>query len=344
MHGRSLTCSSFQVHALEQDAFEVLRLLGSWRNRLAPINRIPPEVLTLVPDFWERHHKDQATIAVTHVCRAWRQVFTSLPHLWTDFDCEDTDKTLVYLERSESSPIDLRLKRVESLSPHDPFLQVVPRAATRLRSLDILGTPENLQDITAQLSHPTPLFTSLAIGVDRECSLHDGPTIPTTLFDGNLSSVRELRLTWIRTDLPWRNMTNLTSFTLRYTLLGNFPTKDLLDFLETAPRLRKIHLHSITPTSGVQHGRLVSLACLKRMDILGGGPAYRLLDHLLIPIGAKLTSQIGVDLLPARGRHIQWPPPRVSEEPWEPFQLYRNPLSHRGIPSTHTVQWTERAG
>ena len=233
------------------------------------------------------------------MCRAWRQVFTSRPSLWSDFDCEDTDKTHVYLERSKSSPIDLRLRRVEwveGLSPLDPFLQVVPRATTRLRSLDILGTPENLRYIAARLSHPAPLLTSLTVGVDWKCSPEDGPTIPITLFDRDLSSLRELRLNCIRTELPWRNMANLTSFTLRYALHGNFPISHLLDFFEATPRLREVHLHSATPTSGAQNGRLVSLPCLKRMVILGGGPTSLLLNHLLIPAGAKLTTQISVAL------------------------------------------------
>ena len=302
MYGRSLTFSHLQIHVLEQDAFEVLRLLRFWRNRLAPISRIPPEVLTLIPDFWDTRHRDQGVIALTHVCRAWREIFTSCPSLWSDFDCEDVDKTQIYLDRSKSSPIDLRLKRVESLSPHDPFFQVVPHAVTRLKSLSIHGTPENLQDIATLLSHPVSILETLAIEVDLECTPQDGLVVETMLFDGDLSSLRELQLKCVHTVLPWRNMVNLTSFTLGYTLLGNFPIRHLLNFFESAPRLRKIQLHSATPTFGAQNGRLVSLAHLERMEILGGGPSSLLLDHLLIPVGAKLTTRVGLDLLgPAPG-------------------------------------------
>ena len=241
-------------------------------------------------------NRDQDTITLTHVCRAWREIFTTCPSLWVDFNCEDTDKTRVYLERSKSLPIDLRLKRVENLSLHDPFLQLIPHAIGRLKSLDIQGTPENLQGFAARLSHPAPLLESLTIEVDCECSPQHGPVIPTTLFDKDLSSLCELRLKCIRTELPWRNMVNLTSFALGYTFQGNFPIGHLLDFFESAPRLRNIQLHSATPTSGAQTGRLVSLECLKRMDIIGGGPSSLLLDHLLIPAGAKLTTRVEADL------------------------------------------------
>jgi len=38
----------------------------------------------------------------------------------------------------------------------------------------------------------------------------------------------------------------------------------------------------------------VSLPNLKRMHIFGGGPPSLLLDHLLIPAGAKLTTEVGL--------------------------------------------------
>ena len=216
----------------------------------------------------------------------------SCPSAWTDFDCGNTDKTRVYLERSRSSPINLQLERVGDLSPHDPFFQVIPHTIPRLRSLAILGTPENIQDFTAHLSRPAPLLQSLAIEVDCGCFLQRGPAITTTLFDGDLSSLRELRLQCITTALPWRNMANLTSFILGYIVAVDFPINHLLDFFESAPRLRKVQLHYATPTSSAQNGRLVSLECLKKMDIIGGGPTSFLLDHLLIPVGAKLTIRV----------------------------------------------------
>ena len=239
------------------------------------------------------HDRNQDVIALTHVCQAWRKIFASCPSAWTDLDCENADKTRVYLERSKSLPVDLRLERVEGLSPYDPFFQVISHAIPRLRSLAIHGTPANLQDIVSQLSRPAPLLRSLTIEVDCGCSPQRGPAITTTLFNGDLSSLRELRLKCVTTALPWRNMANLTSFTLGYTLVGDFPIKHLLDFLKSAPRLRKVRLHNAIPTSGAQNGRLVSLGCLKRMDIIGGGPSSLLLDHLLIPVGAKLTTQVG---------------------------------------------------
>jgi hypothetical protein len=203
------------------------------------------------------------------------------------------DKTLVYLERSGSSPINLSLYAYSEggLSPHNPFLQVVPHAVSRLKSLDINGIPETLQDITAHLSRPAPLLERLSIrgGGHSNPQLHH--MLPTAFLNGDLHSLSELFLWAVRTELHWRNMVNLTSFTLGRTLPDDIPISRLLDFFEAAPHLRDVYLSAATPISAAQDGRLVSLACLEKMRISGNEPPSLLLDHLIIPVGAKLSTK-----------------------------------------------------
>ena len=178
-------------------------------NRIAPINQIPPEILTLVPDFWDADHRDKDLIALTHVCRAWREVFVSRPTLWTDLKCVDLDKTRVYLERSESSPINLSLDG-DNAVPSSPFLEVLSGATMRLKSLDIEMPPRGLQPISSYLTRPAPLLRVLSI---RGCG---NPRLPPALFKWDLSSLHELRLRDVPTELPRRNMVNLMSFALAY--------------------------------------------------------------------------------------------------------------------------------
>jgi hypothetical protein len=237
--------------------------------------------------------KDQNPITLTHVCRAWRRAFISRSSLWTDFDCPNLngDKTRVYLERSKSSPIALRLYEDDDLSPHHPFFQIIPHAIGRLKSLVINGTPGNLQDITTHLSRPAPLLESLLIDGNYTCRPKRHPMLTTALFDGNFPSLRDLSLRSVRTELPWRSMVNLTSFALYNISPYEVSIRQLLDFFESAPRLRKVQLCSSSRTSDAQNGRLVSLACLKWMRIIGDGSPSFLLDHLIIPVGAELISR-----------------------------------------------------
>jgi len=124
-------CIQFDV--LDQDILEILRLIRSWRNTTALINRIPPEILTLIPNFWETHIRDRDLITLTHVCRAWRGVFISQPSLWTDLDWVGLDRTRAYLERSKTCPINVSIykRRVANQFFCDPPIQIAPHAMER---------------------------------------------------------------------------------------------------------------------------------------------------------------------------------------------------------------------
>ena len=222
------------------------------------------------------------------MCRAWRDLFISRTSLWTDLDCVHTDKTLAYLERSKSSPINLSLYRDDDLSPCDPFFRIDPNAIGRLKSLSVQGTSWNLEDIVAHLSHPSPLLEAMSVDGSCESEAGERPALTPTLLNGDLSSLRKLHLEHVYTELPWRSMVNLTTFAL---LDAQVSIRQLLDFFESAPHLREIELQDTFTISGAQNGRLVSLVCLKRMAI-HGGPISDLLDHLLIPVGARLTIEV----------------------------------------------------
>ena len=84
----------YQVDALEQSALDVLRLVRSIKNTFAFINRVPPEVLSLIPDHFET---DQELINLTHVCRGWREIFISRASLWRFLDGKNLDKTRVWI-------------------------------------------------------------------------------------------------------------------------------------------------------------------------------------------------------------------------------------------------------
>ena len=87
-------------------------------------------------------------------------------------------------------------------------------------------------------------------------------------------------------------MVNFTSFVLACTPPGEISTGQLLNFLESAPRLRNFELYSTSLASSDNSGRLISLAHLKNLTIHGNQPTYLLLDHLLVPEGAVLATEL----------------------------------------------------
>jgi hypothetical protein len=294
-------------------------LIRSWRNRLAPVNRIPSEILALIPDFWnddddddDEDDKGRSLIALTHVCQAWREVFISRSSLWTDLDCEGEDKTRAYLERSKSLPVSLSLNTDNRLPPYRPFSDIIPHIIERLGSLTVRVAPEELRDITDHLSRPAPRLEKLSICGNSDSNVRRNPVLTPALFNGDLSLLRKLHLESVYTELPWRNMVNLTSFSLLFMSPGGATIRQLLDFFESAPHLRKVVLHFATPAPGAQNRQLVSLACLEKMEVTDCGSVSLLLDHLLIPVGARLT--IEVDL----------PNPPIKDHPPRFFDNLRN--------------------
>ena len=81
-------------------------------------------------------------------------MFVSRSSLWSTLDCVDAEKTRVYLERSRSSPINLRLRRGLSLASINASLQIIPQAVDQLKSLTVASKPGDLEIVIPHLSHP----------------------------------------------------------------------------------------------------------------------------------------------------------------------------------------------
>ena len=275
--------SCFQVDALECDALQVLNLVRSTRNAFAPVNRTPPEVLSLIPDYWEDYEKDMNLIRLTHVCRSWREIFVSRPSLWTDLDFWNTDKTRVYIERSKCVPLEIYL---EPPYLEGAFLLAIPHIH-RLKALWVSGgSTDVLPVLVEHFSCPLPLLDEL------EIDFSDGgyfPTLPHQLFNGNISSLRKLTLMGVITPLPWRDLSSLTTFKFRDVPEGGILLTQLLDFFESAPHLCYIRLYDSLPSSSnAPTERVVPLPHLKDLNIKADQPHSILLNHLSIPVGASL--------------------------------------------------------
>ncbi|KAF9780763.1 hypothetical protein BJ322DRAFT_1081538 [Thelephora terrestris] len=277
-----------EVHCLERNAFEVLRSARSINNTLAPINRIPPELFPMILQCWDGGCTDRNLITLTHVCQRWREVFTAHSTLWTYLKCKDVEKTRVYIERSKASPLKISLRESREQPHHytqDAFLLVIPHIS-RVTSIMIFGGEELFETFTVHFACPVPLLRHLTLHL----SLHPLPVLSSTLFNGNLPSLRTLSLGGIIPHLPWQNLPQLTAFTLFGLVSKNdISVTRLLDFFSNAPLLREIDLRVLPKSSDAPPGRVVSLPCLENFKIMTDNThASTLLNHLSIPAGAIL--------------------------------------------------------
>jgi hypothetical protein len=167
------------VDTLEQDAREVLRLVRSVKNTFAPINQIPQEIFSLIPGYRDT---EKALVALTHVCRSWREQLISCSSLWSSLNCVSVDRTRVYLESSQTSPLDIRLGGKEC-APflHDAFLLTLPHRG-RLKNLYITALPNDLAKLTKHFSHcRAPVLEKLRI----HSFPNDSHTIQAAIFNGD---------------------------------------------------------------------------------------------------------------------------------------------------------------
>ena len=258
----------------------MLSLVRSVKNSFAPVNRIPPEILSLIPDYCCEDDVDQSLIALTHVCRGWRDMFISRSSLWAHLDPTSVDKTYTYIQRSKSSPLDIYLKNRGDTYPDGVFLLVTPHIH-RLKSLTIRS--DVLPNGIRHFSYHAPLLEKLDINLTR-------PNLPVSLFGRDLSSLRELSLCGVATGLPWNNLANLTTFTLKSCLPKHDFITRLLNFFECAPLLHAVVLEDSIPiSSDAPPGRIVSLRHLDTLAITARPAHSILLNHLRIPTGALLV-------------------------------------------------------
>jgi hypothetical protein len=278
------------VSALEQDALEVSRLVRSVKNMFAPINQIPQEVFSLIPGY---RGMEEALVALTHVCRGWREQLISCSSLWSSLNCASVNRTRVYLERSKTSPLDVCLGgRGRAPFLHDAFLLMLPHRG-RLKSLSIAAPSNDLAELTKHFSHcRAPLLERLRI----HSFSTDSPIIQAAIFDGDLSSLRELRLSGVLINLPRKRLSHLTTFDFRNVRFRKTSVTQLLDFFEQATVLRKIILYRAFPeASDAPQGRIVSLPHLKLLHITAWPVHSILLNHLSIPPGASLILEYDGD-------------------------------------------------
>lgn len=270
------------MKSLERDALEVLGLVRSLQNSIAPINRIPPVVLSLIPEYFHENDMDQGLLTLTHVCRGWREIFTSRSSLWTKLNFTSVDRTRAYIQRSKSSPLKIHIEYGQDPPFLDNAFSLVIPHLHRLKSLVVSTRVRS--DFFKHFYYHAPLLEELDIfDVDSQ-----GLVFSNKFFNGDLSSLRKLSLGGVITHLPWKNLTNLKYLSISSSTPAYNMTQ-LLDLFEHTPQIHTVVLgNSIPSSSGAPPERIIPLRHLKTLRI-SANPAHSIvLNHLSIPTGASL--------------------------------------------------------
>jgi len=287
-----------EVLELNRGTSAVLATIREWMNSFVPINRVPLDILSLIPTHLS---SQRDRFRVTFVCRRWRRTFLQCAGLWSHLCLSKGEvylKTL--LARAKGSPLTILANGMD-LADTIPLL---PPYAEQIAGFDFEDNRwTDIQRFSEINCGPLPLLRTLNINAIQGT----GPDVP--LFNSSVG-LKELRL-HSKTSLFLSHFffPNLTLLELSVVSVEGFLGLQLLDFLEASPMLRAVRMKIIAPISldGISQERVVILHNAESLRLLArdGGPGYKLATHISCP-SAKHTSLT----------HIREKPPHPPQEPF----------------------------
>jgi hypothetical protein len=222
---------------LEQDISAALRSVRELKNSLPRINRIPSDILSLIPTHLSQPDRFRATF----VCRHWRRVFLQYGALWSQlFTRHGEDYVTTLLKRAKGSALDITIDRG---APLDTITLLSPAHIQQMRHLTFrLNYWIDIPTLSGVLSGPLPLLRTLKIWMPALDNSHavDMPTSPSLfLFSGAVNLEEFDFKLGFGEPLSHFVFPNLATFKLSTTMY-EFDATGLFDFLRASPTLRTV--------------------------------------------------------------------------------------------------------
>jgi hypothetical protein len=271
---------------MEQAVYNLIPKFKAFRNALAPINKLPPEILSQIPQFFPI----DGLVVATQVCRYWRTTFISCGPLWCNIDCARGPEALTCLHRSSGSLINVTVRKI----PDDDVLARVSPHIGRIKSLHLKLRWSVAQSVFTRFTDPAPNLETLKV-VCKPYTTAAGP-VPSTLLTGNLPKLQSLVLQGLSSDLAHFILPNLTDFELSNVTnpSRSMSLSSLLAFFERSPLLESVHVdfHGQCVHDAPEQ-KIISLKALKTLYISGSGLVGQgdnsLLARLELPKGLDAT-------------------------------------------------------
>jgi len=281
-------------------------------------------------------------VAATQVCRYWRSTLTSSPSLWTCFQFQsryDLGRTLTYLKRSKSAPIDVGVD-TDSAENLDALEYLAPRIA-RMRSLDIRAS-HDIHSASLLFCNPAPLLQRLEI-----LAFEDVVHLPDNFLGQQAPSLRSVSLVHIFPRLESLfPLPNLTEFHLSLVDGATpFRVGALFQFLSESPLLQKIDVDVRNRSvQDVFLNKVISLESLVELDC-SCDCASQIIPFLRLPRLKRLQvtsrergrAQTLTDVLPYGGRPLLAGVTKILYRPDQLRPLHTVELSGNGVNVSFSV-------
>jgi len=283
---RSVTNSGLvQIDDTVSRLSAILRKTRSIRNRLAPVNQIPPEILALTATFLGT---ERDLINATAVCQQWRSVLLSFPRLWCNAG-GSSSKLEAYLERSKSVPLEV------TLSSPQLVVSIIPHTSRLVALTVCVDNPLSFNRIAEHIRDPIPTLRSLEIRTENYPLPILG--LPSGLREGLFRHLRSLS-----SDVVFRGPQTFPHITELF-LCTSGSSYDVLNTLEQLPGLVKVSLvFHISHYTDPRSPNIVTLPCVQEIHLCPftvdrRAPAILpILRFLTLPKATSITLQSRLSL------------------------------------------------
>ncbi|KAI0369209.1 hypothetical protein BV20DRAFT_968410 [Pilatotrama ljubarskyi] len=325
-------------------------------NTMAPISRLPPEILSevfalvAISDYeaQRRNHYGPSHaykwITLTHVCRIWRTVALNTPRLWSRIVLTKPDVAREVLARSKKAPLWVSATVAYRDDARLPILDTLMQESSRIKEFRLTGPARLVQALSTKWRLPANMLESMFLSSDVKPFDRDSflPTLPLSsdFLSGQIPRLRRLEIHRITVD--WTNplfcpslktlivharydtTPKLGEFSQLLTALENMPLLETLNLNEAIPRLPD----DATNLPAVQHA--VTLPALRSLDLFSDAiECAKLLRHLSLPHNTRIivngrTDRGVKDLVQAFGEQLgHSDPPRTARlAPLYSSQIY----------------------
>jgi hypothetical protein len=301
-----------------EDLYERIRARKLDRNNLAPISKIPVELLSYIFSLVQRKYRqnpreDLGWVVVTHVCQRWRDIARDNPALWVYIPFHRPKWIPEMTRRSRSATFKIKLDfRSFTLAQFSALRLFLAVHLPRVRSITVHRPLLSESDIFLQT-----LFQELPAR-SAQCLEHFNVRYPARYshtFNPMLSvekvlidppCLKKLKI-YGAVDWSSKILTSLTHFILysdgRKSTESPHTYSEFLDALARMPALRKLHLHKVPlpapPTEKLSSKsfNIVHLSQLQSILLSGSASTvYNILRHISLPEGTRFRLTLKVSM------------------------------------------------
>ena len=313
----------FQLRAIQYQAKQALSKVNSTMNTFSKINRLPPEILAMIPSFLDSY-KD--LINTTHVCRYWRNTLIASPPLWSRLDNNMMHEDLVstFMNRCGDTPLEVTFSTLLG-SKNTPFLEEAIRRSSQIHKVRFPSLPWwHIAAFSDAFDAPLPLLRQLDVHAG-----YDGVDVPpfqrpflvgaTNLVSLTLRDRNKVSGTLLPFVFP-----TITYLELQFDRPRVALVSELLDLFRNSPLIEELHIkadvvldapdeHSAFPSRFKQ----VDLLHLRdiRLDWNTPRPQYTLLSHINYPPTCFVSMRV------LSNCNVNKPPQNVFPTSWDAFFL-----------------------